>query len=112
MFVDSPLDADSERLFSISSYNYSIKFKLQWVYDTTVKQMLKVINIKIERDYGKKMTNEYVIVNGNVKLNDISDFTLINMINSILYDTTLETYKKIMDKLFTFFEERMTFPCA
>ena len=112
LFVDSPLDEDHERIFVISKNNYTIKFKLQWIYDTTAKQMLKVISIKVDRHFGKEMTNEYIIVDGNVKLKDVSDFTLISIINSILYDATLDTYKLIMDKLFTFFEERMMFPCA
>lgn len=111
LFVDSPLDEDRERIFVISKGNYIIKFKLQWIYDSTAKQMLKVINIKIDRNFGKEMSNEYIIVDGNVKLKDVSDFTLISIINSILYDATLDTYKLIMDKLFTFFEERMTYPC-
>lgn len=111
LFVDSPLDEDHERIFVISKSNYIIKFKLQWIYDSTAKQMLKVINIKIDRNFGKEMSNEYIIVDGNVKLKDVSDFILISIINSILYDATLDTYKLIMDKLFTFFEERMIYPC-
>lgn len=111
LFVDSPIDEDHERVFVIAKDNYIIKFKLQWIYDSTAKQMLKVISIKIDRNFGKEMSNEYIIVDGNVKLKDVSDFTLISIINSILYDATLDTYKLIMDKLFTFFEERMTYPC-
>ncbi len=111
IFVDSPLDEDHERIFVITKDNYELKFKLQWIYDTTAKQMIKVINIKVSRSFGKEMTNEYIIVDGNVKLNDVSDFTLISVINSILFDATLDTYKQIMNCLFTFFEERMLFPC-
>lgn len=112
-YVDSGLNDDKERCFVIDPANteYSILFKLQWVYDTTKKEMLKVINIKVTRDYGKQMINEYTIVNGEVNLNDDSDYTLIKVINSILYDYTLNTYKCIMNDLLDFFERRMTYPC-
>ena len=111
LMVDSKLDDESERVFAISKDDYIIAFKLKWIYDTTAKQTLKAINIKVTRNYGKQMTNEYTIVNGDVKLNDDSDYTLIEVINSMLYDATLDTYRLIMKGLLEFFEERTTFPC-
>ena len=82
--MDSPLDADEERMFAITRKEITIVFKLKWVYDTTQKQTLKVINIKVTRDFGKNMINEYTIVNGEVKLKDDSDYTLIAVINDLL----------------------------
>lgn len=111
LFVDSALDEDHERIFVIKKDEYELRFKLQWIYDSTLKQMIKVVNIKVSRSYGKEMTNEYVIVDGKLKLNDVSDFLLMNMINDILFDCTLDTYKQVMNALFTHFEERMMFPC-
>lgn len=111
LYVDSALDEDKDRIFVIKKDDYDIRFKLQWLYDTTAKKMLKIINIKISRFYGKEMTNEYIIVDSNVKLKDSSDFVLITIINNILFEATLDTYKSIMNTLFTFFEERMLFPC-
>ena len=111
-YVDSPLDADEERMFAITTRKeITIVFKLKWVYDTTQKQTLKVINIKVTRDFGKNMINEYTIVNGEVKLKDDSDYTLIAVINDLLYDHTLNTYRCIMYDLLDFFEERTTYKC-
>ena len=110
LYVDSSLDEEHERLFVIKKEDYEVKFKVQWLYDTTAKHMMKVINIKIDRFFGKEMSNEYIIVDENIKLNDASDFVLITIINNVLYDATLETYKAIMNTLFTFFEDRMLFP--
>ena len=111
LMVDSKLDEESERIFAISKDDYLVTFKLKWIYDTTAKQTLKAINIKVSRNYGKQMSNEYTIVNGDVKLNDDSDYTLIEVINSMVYDATLDTYRLIMKGLLEFFEERTTFPC-
>ena len=110
-YVDSALDEDAERTFCITKRDVTIVFKLKWIYDTTQKETLKAINIKVTRDFGKKMINEYTIVNGNVNLKDDSDYTLIAVINDLLYEYTLNTYKCIMNDLLELFEGRMTFPC-
>ena len=47
LYVDSTLDEDKDRIFVIKKDDYDIRFKLQWLYDTTAKKMLKIINIKM-----------------------------------------------------------------
>lgn len=107
LYVDSGMNDEKTRSFSIinKDKNCTIKFILEKKeYDSITKNM-DVITIEVLRDFGKKMTNKFTIVNREVKYNDESDIALMDSINILLYENTRLVFIDIFKKLFKFFED-------
>ena len=107
LYVDTKLDDVEKREFLINGDEYKIYFHLNSQRDDLLDTTYNVINIKVIRDFGKKMINEYTIINEQVKLNSLGDNILIITINNLLFDISLKVLNEIMDKLFNFFKERV-----
>ena len=107
LYVDTKLDDVEKREFLINGDEYKIYFHLNSQRDNLLDTTYNVINIKVIRDYGKKMINEYTIINEQVKLNSLGDNILMVTINNLLFDISLNILNEIMDKLFNFFKERI-----
>ena len=99
LYVDSDLNEVSSRMFKISSDNYDIKFKLEKVKDDVNNKKYSIINIHVQRLYGKKMQNIFTIVDKDVDFQDISDLYLMNTLNIILYKEMMFEIRSIFSKL-------------
>lgn len=105
--VDSDIYSTEERNFVIQNKpNYIIYFKLSintinGKFDT--KNSIKVIELKIDRLYGKKLSTKFIIVDSKVEYRDDSDLYLINSINAILKkcitNRLTEAYKQLEEFL-------------
>lgn len=87
LYVDSAMEDPSSRVFMINEKDkYKIVFALekQTKPGNNANENFEVIKMVVSRFYGKKMVNQFIIVDGNIKYNDISDSYLINNINKIL----------------------------
>lgn len=107
-YVDSDMLSEDSATFTL--YNpdkYRIKFKLELKHDSVTNTDLRIIIVEAERFYGRKMSNKFTIVNESVQFNDIADSLLIDVINSLLYDATYNTFLDIMKCLEEFFMERI-----
>ena len=107
LYVDTKIDAVDKREFLLNGDEFKIYFHLESKKDNILDANYNIINIKVHREFGKKLINEYTIINQEVNLNSLGDTILINTINNILYDATLNTFNSIMKKLFNFFKERV-----
>lgn len=58
------------------------------------------IKIKITRNFGKKMENNFNIIDGNVEYQDTSDIFLMNVLNLKLSKSIREICIKIYDKIY------------
>lgn len=85
-YVDTSLFDAEKRVFSINDElgNYQILFKLEKQKEKVTDSELKIIRIVVNRNFGRKMSNEFIVVNAEVKFNDESDSYLIANINNIL----------------------------
>lgn len=94
LFVDSSVD-ESEKKMVIKFNDDKI------ILSILLKKLngLNVIDIKVTRDFGKKMVNTILIVDGHVDYKDDSDLYLINSINNILCKYVRETYEGIIQRL-------------
>ena len=108
LYVDSEIDSKI-KLFSINvGYDTFIKFKLEKKsFHDIVGTDMNIIEIEVKRNFGKEMYNKFTIVNGEVKYNDTSDMRLMDSINILLYEKTLNTFKVIMEKVFEFFSPEL-----
>ena len=61
-----------------------------------IPEKSEVINLEVVRTFGKKMSSRYVIVDGIVNYNDISDIYLINTVNKIVKDAIIHTFKTVI----------------
>ena len=106
LYVDSELNDEVTRKFCINyTEDVSIYFILSYK-DGPNKERYKTIEITVQRDFGKKQMNKYLIVDGHVKYNDYSDMYLMDVINSILYDATYDTFVDIMNTFEDFIKGR------
>lgn len=100
-YVDSNIDDLSKRQFVITDFynTYQLLFKLEKAENSVNNDILKVIRLSISRNYGRKMVNEFVIVNSSVKYNDESDMFLIEEVNKILYKNLNTVFWNIINMI-------------
>ena len=85
-YVDSNIDDLSARQFMIKDPEdtYQLLFKLEKTNEPINNEIMRIIRLSVSRNYGRKMTNEFIIVNSEIKYNDDADIYLIDKINRIL----------------------------
>lgn len=106
LFVDSKLDELSKRSFCITSKDsVKITINLEKVSRPNSTSSIKVLYIDINRDYGKMMTTQYKIIDGNIDKLDQSDTALIMNLNLLIYKEVIHTYISIIEKLIQNVEE-------
>lgn len=102
LFIDSAMDAD-ERCIMFTFANTVFKIKLQLVSKPEVKltepAYNQVITILIQRQYGKKMENKYISVDGYADMIDDSDLYTLNQVNRFLNIKLREAFNSILGKL-------------
>lgn len=62
----------------------------------TVPDKSHIITLEVIRSFGKKMKSKYIIVNGQVKYNDLSDIYLMNTVNRIIKDGIANVFREIL----------------
>lgn len=106
--LDSPIYADAnlddERKFKITTDDKKtdIIFALSMKKDPVNIDMLKIINIKVKRNYGNKIESTYIIVNNNVKYNDSADIYTMNNINILLTERIASVYIMIYRRIWNY----------
>ena len=103
-YVDSAMDAKEQKLV-IDKPQYTIYIRLEERFLEDTKETIEVKHIKVKRKIGKKMENDFVIVNDNPKFNDDSDSYLLYQIENLLRETMIKTLDKIIIKLEDQFNE-------
>ena len=103
-YVDSNIDDYNKRKFVIKDENetYQLLFSLEIEKNPNegfVLEPLKIIRLSIIRNYGRKMSNEFIIVNSEVKYNDDADIYLIDNINRIIYERISFVFDEIKDSI-------------
>lgn len=98
-YVDSDIDDLSKRQFAIKDLDnsYQLLFKLEKTNEPIHNEIMKIIRLSVSRNYGRKMTNEFIIVNSEIKYNDDADIYLIDNINRILYERITNTFNEIIN---------------
>ncbi len=72
---DTPIESKNKRTLIFNIDNITISMDLERSLDT------ERIDIKIRRNYGKKLSNHFIILNRDIVYNDTDDLMLINVIN-------------------------------
>lgn len=102
LFIDSAMDAD-ERCIMFTFANTIFKIKLQLISKPEVKitdsAYNQVITILIQRQYGKKMENKYISVDGYVDMIDDSDTYTLNQVNRFLNIKLRDAFNAVLAKL-------------
>lgn len=103
-YVDSNIDEYNKRKFVIKDEEnkYQLLFSLEKINcpeNNFDSQPLEVIQLYVNRNYGRKMTNEFTIVNTEVKYNDDADIYLIDNINRIIYKRISDVFDEIKNSL-------------
>jgi len=102
LFIDSAMDAD-ERCIMFTFANTVFKIKLQLISKPEVKitdsAYNQVITILIQRQYGKKMENKYISVDGYVDMMDDSDMYTLNQVNRFLNTKLRDAFNAVLAKL-------------
>ena len=62
----------------------------------TVPNRSHIITLEVIRNFGKKMKSKYIIVDGQVKYNDLSDIYLMNTVNRIIKDGIIDVFREIL----------------
>lgn len=99
LFVDSDLYSEKEHRMYIPSEEFDIYVKLTKIKDDVLDREICSVNIKIIHKDGKKMTNEFIIVNDLPKLDDDSNVILLCNIKTILKDIFITTLEEIVNNL-------------
>ena len=100
LYVDSKLDEKYKMKFSLNLFDdVSSIFELERIKERD--KYLEVINITINREYGKQMMDRFVIVDRDVKYNDSSDILLMNTINRELRQSVIDTFLCIINDIET-----------
>ena len=94
---------DDERCIAFTFENTFFKIKLQLVKKPEIKiaesAYNEVITILIQRQYGKKMENKYISVDGYTELVDDSDVYTLNQVNRFLNQKMKEAFNAILAKI-------------
>lgn len=102
LFIDSGMN-DDERCIAFTFENTFFKIKLQLVKKPEIKltesAYNEVVTILIQRQYGKKMENKYISVDGYTELVDDSDIYTINQVNRFLNIKLKESFNSILTKI-------------
>lgn len=108
IYVDSAMKNDEEPAFTITTCKYRIFIKLQLISkpnlglaNFTESAYNQVITIMVNRNYGKKMSSKYIVIDGEVELEDDSDQYLINQINKDINYSIQNTIVDIVETLLT-----------
>ena len=116
VIVDSTMTAgvtdDNPRVIVFQSQSTSTTIKLELkkekllqtredsVFDlntmNTVPNKSYIITLEVIRNFGKKMKSKYVIVDRQVKYNDLSDIYLMNTVNRIIKDGIVDVFMEIL----------------
>lgn len=101
IIVDSQVEDDEKKLV-VQNQDWFIKILVQSsnVFNTNpLEEKNYILNLHVERKYGKGMENNFVVVNGETKYNDSSDLYLINSVNMILKVYIKEFFDKAVHVL-------------
>lgn len=101
IYVDSTMyDIEERRIvFNFTDSGISYYLKLTRDRDPITSDRLHITNLIITRNYGKKLRNEFIIVNNNVKYHDDSDFYLIRDTVKNMNETMVNEMKSIYNKI-------------
>ena len=116
IYVESDLMQFTERfaVFNIGkSANFEIRMKLEKInnpkYNDTPEfgielsnpepKYLNSMTLVITRDFGKKMKNTFIIVNGEVEYHDSSDRHLLSVVSNIISDCMYKKYCEVCSKI-------------
>lgn len=114
IFVDSAINADEREFVFDIVEGARVYIKMELVQKPYIKitesAYNEVLTIMVQRSFGKKMENKFVVINGESDLIDDGDIYLINQINKhlnyvirntvkaicydMLYDVNLQLYDK------------------
>jgi hypothetical protein len=97
LYVDSDIDDMNMRSFKIKGDSFDILFKLTKEKDIATNEPIKILQLKVQRNYGRKLLNQFNIVNEDIKLNDISDKYLIESIEKMIIRNIVDGYKSISE---------------
>lgn len=107
LFVDSEMNDLSKRNFRISTDDrLEIFCTLEKVNEPVNRKHIDVIRIKIQRNFGKQMLNEFTIVDDFVKSKDSSDSILIENIFYIIAEEIKNSFNHILSKVVYIGQER------
>ena len=98
LYIDSELYSEKEHRMYIPTDEFEIYIKLNKIKDEILDREFHNVYIKVIHKEGKKMVNEFVIVNDQPKYNDISDDILLGNIRVILKDIFISTLGEILIK--------------
>ncbi len=109
IYVESELYSENSCNFVIrnnsNNIDHTILIKCTEKEDTVSQTLLKIIEISIERYNGKQMKNKIIIVNGYVKVNNISDtYLFLSILNSI-YNNIINANSQLCNKLYNLVEQ-------
>jgi len=104
IYVDSEMTSNEREFVFKFGEGVSVYFKLELLQKNYVKitesAYNEVLTILVTRDYGKKMENKIIVVNGETDLENDSDIYMINGLNMYLNRairlTTNEILKNIL----------------
>lgn len=107
LYVDSEMNDLSKRAFKIKTDDrMEIFCNLEKVTDPINKKKINVIRLKIQRNYGKQMLNEFTIVDDFVKSKDASDTVLIENIFYLISEEIKGTFGHILNRAVRIGQER------
>lgn len=98
ILVDSQVKDNNKKLI-ISNEDYTIAIRTSLGPYSHNENGNNTLHITVERSYGKKMHNEFIVVNREVQYNDDSDMYLINTINLVLMNIINKTLKEVYDTI-------------
>lgn len=107
IYVDSDLYASDEHRMHMADNDVDIYIKIKSVHDSIRDVTLSSIHVKIIHKSGKKLTNEFVIVNDNPKFNDNSDRYLFYNIKTIFEKNLSKVMDEIINNLNKIYEEKL-----
>lgn len=109
-YIDSEMNDLSMRSFKItdSDNKTDIFCSLERKKESISDKTFSIMKLTIKRNYGKQMTNEFIIVDDFVKAKDDSDKMLIENVYFIIYKNMKECFKNIIQLAIDTAEEMFT----
>lgn len=99
LYVDSDLDSNIKRNMVISKQGYTIFILLEHKSLEDTNNVIHIKTIRVIHETGRKLQNNFVIVNDNPKFNDDSDIYLLYEFGILLKEAILETLIQITNNL-------------
>lgn len=103
IYSDAPMNSLESRTFLINKGMYLIYFRLKMSknpeYDRKKNNLTfhKIIEVVVERKYGKEMKDKFTIVDEHFEYKDLSDIDLMDLINKFLNEALIEVFMIILD---------------